>query len=82
MPDTVWLLVTTDPDRMLDEPAPAGALLVGERLVTVHRDFDEMIRYMRHTYDPDGYYEDEGSGSWQNYKHVEGYRFDYQEVKV
>ncbi len=80
-PSTVWLLTTTDPDRMLDEPYDGpGVELSDGRIVTLHSDFDALLRHMRRTYDPTGYYAVEGSGSFQNYKHLEGYAFGYQEV--
>lgn len=79
---SVFILVTSDPERMADDPPPEGVLLADGRIVTVHADFDAMMRHMRSTYDPTGYYSGEGSGSWQNYKHLEGLRFDYRELPV
>lgn len=80
---TVWLLLSTDPNRMLDEKPEVGFELPDdERIVTLHPDFDDVLDHIRRTYDPNGQYSDEGSGSMQNYLHLEGYEFDYKEVKL
>lgn len=47
---TVWLLTTTDPMRMLDELyAGPGVELSDGRIVTLHSDYDALIRHMRAT---------------------------------
>lgn len=79
---SVFVLVSTDPAWLGAGGPRGGVLLADGRIVTVQRDFDVMMRHMRSTYDPSGDYSGEGSGSWQNYKHLKGYRFVYRELPV
>lgn len=82
--NTVWVLVTEDPNVIggrLDE-VPGAMTLPSSQVVTVHPDFDAVLEYIRRTYDPSGYYADEGSGSLQNYLSGEGYSFHYAEVSI
>lgn len=62
-----WELTATDPN--VDAP-----------VVSVHDTYDELLSHIRRTYDPNGRFEDEGSGSIKNYLGYEGYRFDYCEI--
>ncbi|SIH33704.1 Uncharacterised protein [Mycobacteroides abscessus subsp. abscessus] len=81
---TVWVLVTEDPNVVggrMDE-VPGAMTLPSSHVVTVHHDFDNVMEYIRATYDPSGYYADEGSGSLQNYLSGEGYSFHYSEVPI
>lgn len=49
-------------------------------VVTLHPDHTAMLDHIRATYDPSGYYADQGSGSLQNLLSSEGYEFNYREV--
>ncbi|PBA68882.1 hypothetical protein [Mycobacterium avium] len=62
-----WKLTVSDPN--VDEP-----------VVTEHATYDELLAHIRATYDPSGYYADEGTGSMQNLLAGEGYEFDYEEI--
>ena len=62
-----WELTTDDPN--VDEP-----------VITLHPTFDEVLDHIRATYDPSGYYADEGSGSLQNLLAGEGYEFNYRQI--
>ncbi len=53
---------------------------LSENVVTLHPDHNHMLDHIRATYDPSGYYADEGSGSLQNLLSSEGYEFNYREV--
>ncbi|AOS94799.1 hypothetical protein AN480_27295 (plasmid) [Mycobacterium intracellulare subsp. chimaera] len=62
-----WKLTVSDPN--VDEP-----------VVTEHATYDELLSHIRATYDPSGYYADEGTGGMQNLLAGEGYEFDYREI--
>lgn len=81
MSNNVWVLVTTDPMLMRGDNV-ANAVMAGDNVVTVHASLDNVLAHIRRTYDADGYYADEGSGSLQNYLHGEGYEFHYYELTV
>lgn len=63
-----WELETTDPHE-------------GTRVVTRHATYDDLLSHIRATYDQQGRYADEGSGSMQNYLAMDGYQFDCREIK-
>lgn len=53
----------------------------GDVTVSHHATYSEVVDQIRNTADPDGYYDDMGSGSTQYNLSQEGWEFQYEEVE-
>lgn len=79
-----WLLITEDPNisGLRDDEVPEAVTMPSGEVLTLHASFDAVLNHIRATYDPSGYYADEGSGSLQNYLQGEGYAFHYYDLPL